>query len=86
MNVQVMYVTGNFSILTFCDWDRLFSLILTLSPPPYTEYDYEFAQDVFESLSLNVESIKDFSLASMVQVSDVVTYFLIFLIVKCMTE
>lgn len=82
MNVQVLFVDTKYSILTFCDSDRLFSLIQTVLWPPYDFVNYTFAEEIFNELSINVENIKDFSDSSMISANYTLVCFCAYCLIK----
>lgn len=70
----MLYVQRNISILMFCDSDRLYSVILTVLEPPYSQMTYKFADETFENLSLNVWLIKDLSAAGIINGNHIIAY------------
>ncbi|KAG5683297.1 hypothetical protein PVAND_012584 [Polypedilum vanderplanki] len=77
-NIEVMYTNENITILTFCDSDRLFSLVLTNNDDPYTKENYELADtgtEIFKQYSINVEAIKLFSAANIVEFYSILLWF-----------
>lgn len=77
-----MSMNQNITVLTFCDSDRLFSLLLSKKKPPYDKHDGKLADEafeVFDEFSLNIESIKDFSTASNNCINLILTSAIIFI-------
>ena len=72
----------NLSILMFCDSDRLYSVILTVLEPPYSQINYKFADETFEYLSLNVWLIKDLSVGSVINGNHIIAYVSIWILMK----
>ncbi|CAH1717749.1 unnamed protein product [Chironomus riparius] len=86
ITIQVLYVQRNLSILMFCDSDRLYSVILTVLEPPYSQINYKFADETFENLSLNVWLTKDLSFANIINGNHIIAYVCVWIVMKLIND
>jgi hypothetical protein len=76
-NIQVMSTNENITILTFCDSDRLFSLVLTDDDEPYTDENYNQAVreiEIFRHYGIYIGGIKQFSVGNVVSGSGIMVW------------
>lgn len=64
-----MYADGNYSLLTFCDPNILFSLVMMstdirIDENSHDNENFQFAEDIFKNSYLNIEGVKMFSSAT----------------------